>query len=512
MKSKLIDNYMNLNIEYDIIVFCFTLEQWNILITEPQNSKYYELIDVSKVIDFKGEINTFEFNKCYKPNSNQKVLLFSIESDKNGVYRFNKRFHQIKSFRKNIYNLTKLCIDNKFNNVLLHIDLLNYPLHTKFVKQYVDNLCMIVRLTNYSFDKYITLNKKHKIKVFDLFIESSLNKQELYDTFQRSKIMSKYTNYARNLINERANICNPNYLEEKCLEISKKYNLPIKIIKGEQLLNENMNLFYSVGVGSQYLPRLIIFEFLNGDDNGVIDIALIGKGITFDTGGYNLKPKGSIEDMYIDMSGSAVVLSVLLGLIELNVKKNIVVALPIAENMIDGKAFRPSDILTSRKGISVEIGNTDAEGRLLIADTMTYIQDMYKINSIIDIATLTGGIVTALGESIAGIFGNYEANDMIKELIKAGNYKYERCWHLPILDEHIESLKGKESDINSMGNFNGAQASVASAFLSQFINDDIKWVHIDIAGPSSLKYIDNWQYKSGTGFGVGLLLQYLIEN
>jgi leucyl aminopeptidase len=511
MKSKLIDNYMNLNSVYDIIVFCFTLEQWNVLISEPQKSKYSHLIDVSKVIDFKGDINTFEFNKCYKLDSNQKVLLYSIEPEKNGVYRFNKRFYQIKSFRKNIYNLTKLLIENKSNNVLLHIDLIHIS-QNFIIKQYIDNLCMIVRLTNYNFDKYITLNKKHKIKVFDLFIECILDKQDLYDTFHKSKVMSKYTNYARNLINERANICNPDYLEEKCVEISKKYNLPIKIIKGDELLKENMNLFYSVGVGSMYLPRLIIFEFLNGNNDGIIDIALIGKGITFDTGGYNLKPKGSIEDMYIDMSGSAVVLSVLLGLIELNIKKNIIVALPIAENMIDGKAYRPSDILISRKGLSVEIGNTDAEGRLLIADTMTYIQDMYKINSIIDIATLTGGIVTALGESIAGIFGNYEANDMIKELIKAGNYKYERCWHLPILDEHIESLKGKESDINSMGNFNGAQALVASAFLSQFINDDIEWVHIDIAGPSSLKYINNWQYKSGTGFGVGLLLQYLIEN
>jgi len=504
MKTKLIDKLQNNSInDYDIIIICFTKNQWDNFVSNPSNSVYKDIINIEHLLDFDGTSGKYEYIKINK----QRYLLYSIEENKDKVYKYSKKNIFIKSLRKSIYKLVKKCIDKKYKRIILNIDLVG----VENVKQIIDNLLMVIRLTNYTFDKYLK-SKRHKIKHFDFKIESDLEYDIMNDILNKSRVMSKYTNYARNLINERANVCNPDYLEDLCLKISKKHNLKIKIIKGNELLKENMNLFYSVGKGSNYEPRLIILEYIKNGNSKDIDIAFVGKGITFDTGGYNLKPNGSIKEMYIDMAGSAVLLSVLLGMIELNIKKNVVFALSIAENMVDSKSYRPSDILISRKGLSVEVDNTDAEGRLVMADTLTYIQDNYNIISIIDVATLTGGVISGLGESIAGIFGNEEANELIRNLINVGNFKYERCWNLPILDEHIDAIKGKESDLISSGKFNGGQALVATAFLRQFVNDNVKWVHLDIAGPTTLYTIKDWNYGSGTGFGVGLLLQYLLTN
>jgi len=504
MKSKIITNEKFIdcineysNQCYDIIIFIYTFEQWNDL----SSHKY---IDLNKVIDFDGSINCFEYNKCLTNNPNQKVILFGLGLTKEC---------NITLFRKSIYNCMCNILKKSCKNICIYFDINCIP--NKNIEQYVDNMVMICTLSNYNFDKYNTNtnsnSKKNKIIEIDYNFGylSVLNQNRVINSFSTSRIMSKQTNNARNLINERGNVCNPDYIEQVCRNMSQKYSFNMKVIKGQQLLDERMNLFYSVGKGSRYEPRLILLEYYGNKKHKNIQYSLVGKGITFDTGGYHLKPKGSIENMYIDMSGSAVVLSVLRGLHQLNVPINVVVALCIAENVIDKNSYLPNDIYVSRKGYTVEISNTDAEGRLVMADSMTYVQDIYNPEILIDVATLTGGCITALGESIAGIFGNNQY--LINKIIKSGNYKYERCWYLPILEEHTESLVGDESDLLSMGKFNGASASIAGAFLSKFINKNVKWVHIDIAGPSKLEYVKNWQYKSGTGFGVGLLLHYFIN-
>lgn len=516
MKSKLItiEKFNNILIEntneYNIIVFLLTIEQWN----DP-NYTMNQYFDKSKILDFDGSVGINEYNKCLINNisklsqlsqvselselSEQKVILIGLGNEKDC---------NINTFRKCVYNGICNVLNKNVEKICIYVDIQNIAIPKK-LQQYVDNIVMICTLSNYKFNKYTSNKLKLNQIDYNFGNLTVLNQKLVIDTLNRSFVMSKQTNNARNLINDRGSQCNPDFIENYCRDISSKYSFTMKVIKGQQLVDERMNLFYSVGKGSRFEPRLILIEYFGNKSTNKIQYSLVGKGITFDTGGYHLKPKGSIEAMYIDMSGAAVVLSVLRGLKELNVKVNVVVAMCIAENVINNKSYLPNDIYISRKGYSVEISNTDAEGRLVMADTLTYVQDIYEPNIIIDIATLTGGCITALGESIAGIFGNNEY--IINKIIQAGTFKYERCWHLPIFEEHYEAIKGDESDLKSMGTFNGASALIAGAFLGKFINKNVKWVHIDIAGPSKLETIKNWQYKSGTGFGVGLLLQYFIN-
>jgi leucyl aminopeptidase len=526
MKTKLITNQsylLNLhNIdEYEYIVFLISNEDWNdsnhILFSK-------SIIDKSKVIDFDGSYNTFEYNKCLLNNPNQKVLLFGlgnlsvIKNQKLNYFRksFFELYKTLNNKNKIIFNKNSKDIKNV--NILLNLFLPNIfmdKINQYQLQQLIDNLFMIISLSNYQYTKHLS-EKPVSIKLCHIYLYLESNKfnvNQLEIALYHSYIMSKFTNFARNLINERGDICNPQYIEDISYQVYNKYrsnnNLNMKVIKGEQLKKENMNLFYAVGQGSIYPSRLIVLEY-NGNKQSDKYTALVGKGISFDSGGLNIKTGNGMENMYMDMSGSAVVLSVLQGIMEFKLPINIVIGLCVAENMIDNKSYRPYDILKSRKGLSVEISNTDAEGRLVMADTMTYLQDNYNINTMIDIATLTGAVITALGDSIAGIFGNNQR--LIKKLIKSGNYKYERCWQLPILEEHIESLKGEESDIISKSNFNGGGASIASAFLSKFVNEGVNWAHLDIAGTSKYTLKNGMSYKSGTGFGVGLLLKYFLNN
>jgi leucyl aminopeptidase len=237
-------------------------------------------------------------------------------------------------------------------------------------------------------------------------------------------------------------------------------------------------------------------------------IALVGKGLTFDTGGLNLKPTGNIEDMYLDKSGACAVLGTLRWAVETNFPVNLVCTLALAENAISSKSYKPLDIVTSLKGKTVEIGNTDCEGRLCLADALTYTQANYKPNTVIDLATLTGACVVALGEETAGAFGN---SDLIARLCKAGKYYQEDIWELPICKEHEEAIKGKVADICNKGKSRYGGASTAAAFLRHFVEKDVEWAHLDIAGPAMNKAQRGQFSPGGTGFGVQLLTRFLIE-
>eukprot|EP00350_Pseudokeronopsis_sp_OXSARD2_P003646 CAMPEP_0170549032 /NCGR_PEP_ID=MMETSP0211-20121228/7212_1 /TAXON_ID=311385 /ORGANISM="Pseudokeronopsis sp., Strain OXSARD2" /LENGTH=201 /DNA_ID=CAMNT_0010854819 /DNA_START=764 /DNA_END=1369 /DNA_ORIENTATION=+ len=200
-----------------------------------------------------------------------------------------------------------------------------------------------------------------------------------------------------------------------------------------------MNLFYNVGKGSQREPRCVVVHYQGNPDSDQVDLALIGKGVTFDTGGLNLKPTGSIEEMYLDKGGACAVYGALWGTMALSFKQNIVFAFGLAENVIDNSSYLPSDIITSMKGLTVEVGNTDAEGRLVLADTMTYVQREFKPKKMIDLATLTGAIMVALGNETAGAYGNNE--DFLKSVIDSGKDTYEDYWGMPITEENKSNIK-----------------------------------------------------------------------
>jgi len=326
-------------------------------------------------------------------------------------------------------------------------------------------------------------------------------------------IYGQATNIARDLANERSDICTPAWMESKALELVDQYRnkdlLDIEIITYSDMKKLGLNLFAAVGQGASIPPRLIILKYRGDPENPNYQIALVGKGITFDTGGLNIKPTGSIEDMYLDMSGSAAVYGVMSALPKLGIKKNIIGALCMAENAVSHQSYYPSSILKSYKGLTVEIGNTDAEGRLVLADALSYVQKNFKPEYIIDLATLTGACVVALGEYASGLFTN---NNQLKEdLLACGDNVFERTWPLPLFNEYSEELKGGHSDLKNIGKGRYGGASTGAAFLKEFIENSTKGAHLDIAGPAMTSEKRGHVPKGGTGYGVQLLLDWLSQ-
>lgn len=229
--------------------------------------------------------------------------------------------------------------------------------------------------------------------------------------------------------------------------------------------------------------------------------------MTFDTGGLNLKPTNFIEDMHMDMCGAAAVLGAFRSAVRMKLQVPIVAVFPLAENAIDALAVKPHAIVQSLDGRTVEINNTDAEGRLILADALTYVQKHYEPDVVIDVATLTGACVAALGETTSGVFGN--STELTKELVEAGGCSGDRTWHLPIFPDHALELKGEFSDTRSTGKSKYAGASTAAAFLQQFIQESVAWAHLDIAGPASYSATRSHVPKGATGYGVQLLYSYL---
>jgi len=271
-----------------------------------------------------------------------------------------------------------------------------------------------------------------------------------------------------------------------------------------------MNLFHSVGKGATSEPRCITVFYQGNPATKDIDIAFVGKGLTFDTGGLNLKPTGSIEDMYYDKAGACAVMGALKGALELGIKKNVVFAMGFAENAIDAKSYKPMDIIKSMKGLTVEIGNTDAEGRLVLADTFTYVQKEYKPKKLVNLATLTGAIMVALGNETAGLFSNDE--NFAQEIKKNGKEVFEQYWHMPITNESKEAIKGSAADISNSGKSRWGGSSKAAAFLEKFIEKDVKWCHLDIAGAGNVAGAKAPICPDGNGFGTQTMLQYLYTN
>jgi leucyl aminopeptidase len=283
----------------------------------------------------------------------------------------------------------------------------------------------------------------------------------------------------------------------------------VQVLEGNDLLKESMNLFHAVGRSAESQPRLVLVEY-NGDPSTQERLALVGKGVTFDTGGLNLKPTGYMEDMYGDKGGACAVIGCLHGVLATRPKINIVFAMGFAENSIDSKSYKPGDIIKSRKGLTVEIGNTDAEGRLVLCDTLTYVQDKFKPHTIIDLATLTGAVKVALGNYTAGLFSNDD--DLAGLIADAGKSVDESFWRLPIFDEHREAMKSSFADLNNKGNTPYGGSSQGASFLERFIEKDVRWAHLDIAGPAILKAAKPPMCADGTGFGSQTLLSFVWKH
>ncbi|OEY67785.1 leucyl aminopeptidase [Marinobacter sp. X15-166B] len=310
-------------------------------------------------------------------------------------------------------------------------------------------------------------------------------------------------NFTRDLANMPPNICNPVWLAEQAQKLASEFDeIKVDILDEDQMKELGMNTLLSVAAGSTQPARLIVMEYRGGDANDKPHV-LVGKGITFDTGGISLKPGQGMDEMKYDMGGAAAVFGTMKVLAETKPKLNVVTVIAAAENMPDGSATRPGDIVTSMAGHTVEILNTDAEGRLVLCDALTYVK-RFDPETVIDLATLTGAVIVALGHHATGLLGNDDA--LANELLAAGERTGDRAWRLPLWDEYQSSLDSNFADIQNIGG-RDAGTITAACFLSRFTKE-YRWAHLDIAGTA-------WhtgKNKGASGRPVPLLVDYLMSH
>ena len=359
-----------------------------------------------------------------------------------------------------------------------------------------------VMLGSYTFEEY--KSKKGNKSFLDSFsLMGAIDK----NIINKSEVLSQSVCFARDLGNHPANILTPTYLANEAKRISKSKNMNCTIFDVSKFEKMGLGSFYGVARGAKEPAKMIIVEY-NGGSKSEKPIALVGKGLTFDTGGISLKPGAKMDEMKFDMCGGATVMGVMNAVSILQPKVNIVFAIGSTENMPGSDAQRPGDIVTAYNGKTIEVLNTDAEGRLVLADVLSYVDKNYKPEFMIDFATLTGAVLVALGHRASGLMGNDE--NLIDKIKKSSEATDEKVWELPLWSEYSRDIKGKYADIQNLGTA-GAGTITAGAFLKEFVGDT-PWCHLDIAGTAWGPKEPGYQPKIGaTGVAVRLIY-HLIEN
>lgn len=366
-----------------------------------------------------------------------------------------------------------------------------------------------IKLRNYKFNKYYVNKKKDNELTLSTINFLVANAHKVHEEFAYHNKTLNSIIFTRDLVNEPGNIIYPESFAQKCIELS-SLGLKIKVLDENQMKELGMGSLLAVGQGSTNPSRLVVIEWWgNKESKEVKPLALVGKGVTFDTGGINLKSSTHIAEMKYDMSGAAVVAGVMKALAEQKINKNVVGFLGLVENMPSGTAQRPSDVVTSMSGQTIEVENTDAEGRMVLADAMWYAQKEYQATTIIDLATLTGAIGIALGDEFAGLFSNDD--NLAQQLIESGKEVNELLWRMPLSEHYDNRINSDIADIRNTGRLSGAGATTAAQFLQRFLmNKSNAWAHLDIAGVS---YTTNGELTNGlkgaTGFGVRLLTHFI---
>ncbi len=361
-------------------------------------------------------------------------------------------------------------------------------------------------LTEYKFTKYLSSEDKHEIDALHLVMNLK-NTRYFNRGVLEGRIFAESTNFARDLVNEPANVIFPESLAEATKKAALKYGFDIDIFNADKLRRLKMDAFLAVGKGSKSEPRLIIMRYQGNPDARNKTIGLIGKGITYDSGGYCIKSPQGMVSMKSDMAGAAAVIGAMIAASSLKLKVNLVAIVAACENMISGEAYHPGDLIRSMNGKTIEVVNTDAEGRLTLIDAIHYAISREKVNKILDIATLTGAAVGALGNKISAVVTNDDA--WLEKLKTASEYTGEKIWQLPAHEEYKELIKSQVADLRNVG---GPMAGTITAalFIQEFV-DKKPWIHIDIAGTATRDSEAGMYGVGATGVGVRLITQLLRE-
>lgn len=420
--------------------------------------------------------------------SDDKFLSFDLEADNKlkQIVLVNIDLPDKLQIRDTLFNVFGKISEKSKNILFINSDL--------FFDEYIITEIFILRY--YKFIKYIENSKKHKHHLFIL-----TNKDiDLTETIE----LTNSVNTARDLVNEPSNVLYPETLAESALSLGEKYGFEVEVLNKKDIKKLKMECFLKVGEGSDKEPKLIILRY-HGNKKDKNKIGLIGKGVTFDSGGLSLKPSDSMIEMKSDMAGAAAVISAVCTASKMKIKKNIIGVIPACENMINGSSYKLGDIIKSMNGKTVEIHNTDAEGRLTIIDAVTYAIRHEKVTHILDIATLTGACMVALGTDITGVVTN--DGNMLKVLKKASEISGELIWELPNHSTYKESLKSPNADLKNVGTRWGG-AIIAGQFIEEFV-EKLPWLHLDIAGPAFIESKSKFGSAGGTGAGTRLLYEFI---
>jgi leucyl aminopeptidase len=445
------------------------------------NSEFSYITDLLKNVDLKKDLLVFEIN------SKRTIYLASIKRDieASDIENLGAKFHGLINYdKKNDYFVNSDTINSKVKNFL------GYFLHG-------------IKLKSYEFNIY--KSKKNK-KPISINVIGNKNKISLQNQL-RFKALEEGTFFARDLVSEPGNILHPDEYAKRINSL-KKFGLKINVYDEKKLKKLGMNALLGVGQGSIRGSYLITMEW-NGVKNNSKPLAFVGKGVCFDTGGISLKPAKFMEDMTYDMAGSATVVGLMKNLAIRKAKINAVGIVGLVENMPGGNAQRPGDIVKSYSGKTIEILNTDAEGRLVLADALTFTEKKFKPRFMVDLATLTGAIIVSLGSEYAGLFSNDDK--LSKQLIEAGDKVDEKLWRMPLHKNFDKLIDSKNADMQNINYVGGAGSTTAAQFLQRFVLNKTPWAHLDIAGMAFSKYGGALNSGGATGYGVRLLNK-LIED
>ncbi len=412
-----------------------------------------------------------------------------------------------KTVRESIAVATRHAKSLKVNELSVY---LNDPLN-----HYAQELAEGIGLANYNPAKYQTgknkqANEKKELKKVNFIITESDRKKfkQLSESLFKGLELSSSVNLVRDLVNGPHNYVNGDSLVEESIKIAKVCNAKVTILEEKDLARLGMGAMLGVGGAGEYEPRMLILEYKASRPLSKRPIVLAGKGITFDSGGYNLKPSQAMSDMKQDMAGAATILGVFALLKKFNIRHHVVGILALTENLIGPTAQKVNDIITAYNGKTIEVANTDAEGRLILADAVSYAVDKFKPDCLIDLATLTGAIMVALGDRHAGLFSNDQ--DLTKKLRHSGNRTDELVWPMPIHPDTREKIKGKLADYVNWEPSGLAGSAKGAAFIEAFVGKT-KWAHLDIAGTAFVKEPKKYDHPGATGYGVRLLMDFLAQ-
>ncbi|MBI1274642.1 leucyl aminopeptidase [bacterium] len=362
------------------------------------------------------------------------------------------------------------------------------------------------QLRSYRFDKYRTKEPEEKKPTLKKLTIMAADKNEAGRQYERLEAVIEGVFLTRDLVSEPANIVHPDSFPAYCKELA-ALGVEVEVLGEKEMKKLGMNALLGVGQGSDKESKLIVMQWNGGKKNDA-PVAFIGKGVCFDTGGISIKPAANMEEMKWDMAGAGVVTGLMKTLATRKAKVNVVCVAGVVENMPDGNAQRPGDVVTSMSGQTIEVINTDAEGRLVLADALWYTQDRFKPKFMVNLATLTGAIIVALADVHAGLFSN---NDVLStRLTESGIAVGEPLWRLPLGKEYDEKINCDIADVKNVGDGSGAGSITAAQFLQRFVND-VPWAHLDIAGTAWTKKDKSICPKGGTAFGVRLL-DHLVEH